>query len=100
LRLPSPRVRPAAPDQALTFAVTPLATGGGPWTWINALALDSEGPPAVLMAQEHEVRIVDGPVLRFPGGPGALPPGQDSIVGLDGNGDFKMGTACVRAGGL
>jgi hypothetical protein len=100
LRLPSPRVRPAVPDQALTFAATPLATGGGPWTWINALALDSEGPPVVLMAHGHEVQIVNGPVLRFPGGPEALPPEQDGIVGLDVNGDFKMDLACAGAGGL
>src|SRR5262245_23964265 len=44
LRLPSPHASPAAPDRTLTFAVEQLATGGGQWTWINALALDSEGP--------------------------------------------------------
>ena len=69
LRLPSPHASPAAPDHALTFAAEQLATGGGPWTWINALALDGEGTPAVLMANGHEVRIMDGAVLRFPGGP-------------------------------
>jgi hypothetical protein len=100
LRLPSPRVSSAAPDQALTFAVTPLATSGGPWTWITALALDSEGAPVVLMAHGHEVRIVDGPVLRFPSGPEVLPPGQDGIVGLDFNGDFKMDLAVAGAGGV
>src|SRR5215467_3981259 len=74
LRLPSPHTRPAAPDHALTFAAAQLATGGGQWTWINAIALDGEGPPAVIMAHGHEVRVIDGPVLRFPGGPKALPP--------------------------
>ena len=39
-------------------------------------------------------------VLRFPGGPEALPPAQDGIVGLDFNGDFKMDLACAGAGGL
>ena len=43
---------------------------------------------------------MDGVVLRFPGGPAALPPGQDGIVGLDFNGDFKMDLAFAGAGGL
>jgi tetratricopeptide (TPR) repeat protein len=100
LRLPSPHTKPAAPDHALTFAVAQLAADGEAWAWINALALDSEGPPAVIRAHGHEVRIMDGMVLRFPGGPAALPPGQDGIVGLDFNGDFKMDLAFAGAGGL
>jgi cytochrome c-type biogenesis protein CcmH/NrfG len=100
LRLSSPRVSPAALDHALTFAVAQLATGGGQWTWINALTMDSEGPSAVIMAHGHEVRLLDGPVLRFPGGTEALPPSQDGIVGLDFNGDFKMDLALAGAGGL
>ena len=43
---------------------------------------------------------MDGAVLRFPGGPAALPPGQDGIVGLDFNDDFKMDLAFAGAGGL
>ena len=66
LRLPSPRAHPAAPDHALTFAAEPLAAGGGPWTWINALALDGEGTPAVIMAHGHEVRIKDGIGTQVP----------------------------------
>ena len=68
LRLPSPQAHPAAPDQALTFAVEQLAADGGQWTWINAVALDSEGTPTVMMAHGHEVRSMAGVVLRFPGG--------------------------------
>jgi hypothetical protein len=100
LRLPSPRASPAAPDHTLTFAVEQLALGGGQWRWINALALDSEGLPVVIMAHGHEVRILDGAVLQFPGGPEALPPLQDGIVGLDFDGDVKMDLACAGAGGL
>ncbi len=100
LRLPSPHANPAPPDHALTFTVEQLAAGGGPWTWINALSLDGEGPPAVIMAHGHEVRIEDGAVLRFPGGPAALPPGQEGIVELDFNDDFKMDLAFAGAGGL
>jgi hypothetical protein len=100
LRLPSPQAHSAPPDHALTFAVVQLATDGGPWTWINALALDGEGTPTVLRVHGHEVRIIDGAVLRFPAGPAALPPGQDGIVGLDFNNDFKMDLAFAGAGGL
>jgi cytochrome c-type biogenesis protein CcmH/NrfG len=100
LRLPSPHARPAAPDTALRFAVEQLAAGGGPWTWMNAIALDSEGTPAVLLAHGHEVRLGAGAGLRFPGGPAALPPGQDAIVGLDFNDDFKMDLAFAGAGGV
>jgi tetratricopeptide (TPR) repeat protein len=100
LRLPSPRASSAAPDHTLSFAVEQFAPGGGQWRWINALALDSEGPPAVIMGHGHEVRILDSAVLRFPGGPEALPPLQDGIAGLDFNGDFKMDLGCAGAGGL
>jgi Flp pilus assembly protein TadD len=65
LRLPSPQARPAAPDTALRFAVEQLAGGGGPWTWINAMALDSEGTPAVLLAHRHEVQLGAGAELSF-----------------------------------
>jgi tetratricopeptide (TPR) repeat protein len=100
LRLPSPQAHAAAPDTALTFAVDSLAAGGGPWTWINAFVLDGSGPPVVLMAHGHEVRIAAGTVLRFPGGPMARPPGPDSIVGLDFNGDFQLDLVFAGAGGL
>ena len=100
LRLPSPPATPAAPDHALTFAVEPLATDGGQWTWINALALDSEGPPTVLLAHGHEGRMLQGVGLRFPGGPALLPPGQDGIVGVDFNDDFKLDLAFAGAGGV
>jgi cytochrome c-type biogenesis protein CcmH/NrfG len=100
LRLPSPQAKPAAPDTALRFTVEQLAASGGPWTWMNAVVLDSEGTPVVLLAHGHEVRIMDGAGLRFPGGPEALPPSQDGIVGLDFNDDFKMDLAFAGAGGV
>jgi VCBS repeat protein/ASPIC/UnbV protein len=100
LRLPSPHASPATPDHALTFAVEQLTAGKEQWTWIKAISLDDESLPAVIMAHGHEVRIREGVLLRFPGGPGALPPGQDGIVGLDFNGDFKMDLAFAGAGGL
>jgi Tfp pilus assembly protein PilF len=100
LRLPSPHAVAAAPDQALAFAVEQLSAVGGPWAWINAVALDGEGTPAVIMANGHEVRMLEGAVLRFPGGPSAQPPSQDGIVGLDFDDDFKMDLAFAGAGGL
>lgn len=100
LRLPPPHANPAAPDDALTFAVEQLSASNGPWTWINVIALDSEGPLTVMIANGHEMRMMAGAVLRFPGGPAALPPWQDGIVGLDFNDDFRMDLAFAGPGGL
>ena len=100
LRLPSPHATPAAPEATLTFAAEQLSAAGEQWTWINAVVLDSEGTPVVMMAHGHEVRSMTGSVLRFPGGAAAVPPGQDGIVGLDFNNDFKLDLAFAGAGGL
>jgi tetratricopeptide (TPR) repeat protein len=100
LRLPSPHANPAASDETLTFTIEPLSAGGGQWTWINTVSLDGEGTPAVMLANGHEVRMMEGTVLRFPGGAAARPPLQDGIVGLDVNDDFKMDLAFAGAGGL
>jgi tetratricopeptide (TPR) repeat protein len=100
LRLAPPHAKSAAPDEALTFAVEQFSAGEGQWMWINALSLDSEGAPVAMLANGHEVRIMEGTVLSFPGGPAALPPLPDGIVGLDFNDDFKMDLACAGAGGL
>jgi Tfp pilus assembly protein PilF len=100
LRLPWPQAKPAAPDDALTFAVEHLSAGQEQWMWINAISLDGEATPAVMMANGHQVRMLEGTALRFPGSPTALPPGPDGIVGLDFNNDFKMDLAFAGAGGL
>jgi tetratricopeptide (TPR) repeat protein len=100
LRLPAPQAHPAAPDTGLAFAVEQLSTGGGPWAWITAVALQGEGTPAVMMANGHEVRTTERVVLRFPGGPAGQPPSLDGIVGMDVNADFQMDLACAGAGGL
>lgn len=100
LRLPSPHASPAAPDDTLTFAVEQLSASGGPWTWANVIALDSQGPPTVIMANGHEMRMMAGTVLRFPGGPAALPPWQDGIVGLDFNDDFRIDLVFAGPSGL
>jgi Tfp pilus assembly protein PilF len=100
LQLPWPHAKPAAPDEALTFVVEQLSAGKEQWMWINAISLDGEHTPAVMMANGHEVRMLEGAGLRFPGGPAALPPRPDGIVGLDFNNDFKMDLAFAGAGGL
>jgi len=100
LRLPAPKAHPAAPDMALTFAVEQLSTGGGPWMWTTAMALEDEGTPVVMIANGHEVQTMDGVVLRFPGSPAGQPPSPDSILGMDFNADFQMDLACAGAGGL
>jgi Tfp pilus assembly protein PilF len=100
LRLPWPHAKLAAPDNALTFAIEPLSAGDEQWMWINAISLDGEKAPTVMMANGHEVRMLGGAVLKFPGGPAPLPPLPDGIVGLDFNNDFKMDLAVAGAGGL
>jgi hypothetical protein len=100
LRLPAPQSYPAPPDAALTFAVEQLSAGAGPWMWVSAVALESEGSPAGMLANGHEVRVKEDVVLRFPGGPGMQPPSPDGIVGMDFNADFKMDLAFAGAGGL
>ena len=44
--------------------------------------------------------MLQGAALRFPGGPAMLPPGQDGIVGVDFNDDFKLDLAFAGAGGV
>jgi len=100
LRLPAPQVHPAAPDTALAFALEQLSASGEPWTWIAAIALEGEGIPAVVMANGHEVRVTEGAMLRFPGGPTGQPPSPDGIAGMDANADFRMDLAFAGAGGL
>jgi tetratricopeptide (TPR) repeat protein len=100
LRLPWSHATSAAPDEALTFTVEPLPAGETPWMWIHAIALDDAATPVVIMANGREVRVLEGDVLSFPGGPAALPPWPDGIVGLDFNDDFKMDLAFAGAGGL
>lgn len=100
LRLPSPHAGPAAPDDALTFAIEPFAVDGGPWAWINAMALDGEESPTVILADGDGVRIGEAAVLRFPGGTEGLPPWQHGIVGVDFNNDFKLDLALAGAAGL
>jgi tetratricopeptide (TPR) repeat protein len=99
LWLPSPRPQPAAPDQALTFAVEQLATDGGPWTWLSAVALDSEGALAVIMANGREVRLDGRMLLGLPSSL-AIAPGPNGAVGLDFNNDFKLDLALAGADGL
>jgi Flp pilus assembly protein TadD len=100
LRLPSPHATPAAPDATLTFAVEQLSAAGEQWTWINAVTLDGEGTPVVMMAHGHELRSTTGTTLSFPGGATAPSPGQDGIVGVDVNNDFKLDLAFASAGGM
>ena len=100
LWLPSPSTQPAAPDAALAFAVEQLSAGGGQWTWINAVALDGEGAPVVMLANGYEVRIIDGMTLRFSDNAAALPSWQNGVAGLDFNADFQMDLALAGPGGL
>jgi tetratricopeptide (TPR) repeat protein len=100
LWLPWPDAKPAVPDNALTFAVEPLSADAGPWTWTDAVSLDGEGTPTVLVANGREVRMLDGTALSFPGDTAALTALPYGIVGLDFNNDFKIDLAFAGPGGL
>jgi tetratricopeptide (TPR) repeat protein len=100
LRLPAPQPHPAPPDMALSFVTEQLSPGGGPWTWITAVTLQSEGTPVVILANGHEVRMTQAVALKFPGGPTGQPPALDGIVGMDVNADFQIDLALAGEGGL
>ena len=100
LWLPSPSSQPAAPDTSLAFAVEQLPIDGGPWTWINAVALNGEDAPVVMLANGSEVRMLDGVTLKFAEHATAPTSWQNGVAGVDFNADFRVDLALVGPGGL
>src|SRR6185437_8214204 len=101
LRLPSPSSTPAPPDTQLTFTPQPAPIPGNQhWAWIGAVSLDGQGPPAIVVANAHEVRLSTGATFPFPGGPHAVDPQPESILPADFNYDFKTDLVLAGAGGL
>ncbi len=106
LLLPSPSSTPAPPDTAISFASQPVpgitGTGGtgAVWNWVGSLSINGQGPPTVLVANGHEVRLSTGAAFPFPGGPKATPPSPEGILPLDFNYDFKTDLALAGAGGI
>ena len=100
VRLPAPLVTPAPPDTAMRFDLSPLAVGGGPWSWIGALQLASDGAPIVAVANGSEVRLANGATLPFPGGAGHSPPSPDGVLQIDFDYDFKTDLVLAGEGGV
>jgi tetratricopeptide (TPR) repeat protein len=100
INLESPTFASAPADTAISFLSESLPNApAGKWSWIGAISLNGEGAPAVVLANEKEVRIGNAS-YPFPSGPSAVPPGADGVVGLDFNYDFKTDLVLVGAGGV
>ena len=100
LKMESPTFAPAPADTAISFTSESVPNApAGKWSWIGAISLTGEGAPAVVLANEKEVRIGNSS-YSFPGGPSAVPPGPEGVVGLDFNYDFKTDLVLAGAGGV
>lgn len=93
--------RPAAPDTAISFINQSVdKLDGTGWKWIGAISIDGTGPPAIAVANGHEVRLSTGARLPFPGGSPGLPPPPEGVLPLDFNYDFKMDLLLAGSDGL
>jgi Tfp pilus assembly protein PilF len=100
LKLESPTFASAPADMAISFSSEPVPDAPtGKWSWIGAISLTGEGGPAIVLANEKEVRIGNAS-YPFPGGPSAVPPGPEGVAGLDFNYDFKTDLVLAGAGGV
>ncbi len=100
LKMESPTFSPAPADTAISFSSEPVPNApAGKWSWIGAISLNGEGSPAVVLANEKEVRI-GNEGHPFPAGSKAIPPGAEGVVGLDFNYDFKTDLILAGAGGV
>ncbi|MGH9881998.1 MAG: tetratricopeptide repeat protein, partial [Pyrinomonadaceae bacterium] len=101
LKLESPVFAPAPADAALRFTSQPLTNfNGGKWDWAGAVSLGSEGPPSVVVANGHEVRLAAGATFPFPGGSSATAPLPEGILPIDFNYDFKTDLVLTGNGGV
>ena len=100
LKMEPPSFAPAPADTAISFSSEPVPNvAAGKWSWIGAISLNGEGAPAVVLANEKEVRIGNAS-YPYPGGATAVPPGPEGVVGLDFNYDFKTDLVLAGAGGV
>ncbi len=100
LKMEAPTFASAPADTAITFSPEPVPNApAGKWSWIGSISLNGEGAPAIVLANEKEVRIGNAG-YPFPGGPSAVPPGPEGVVGLDFNYDFKTDLVLDGAGGV
>jgi len=100
VNMESPTFASAPADTAISFSSEPVPNAPpGKWSWIGAISLNGEGAPAIVLANEKEVRIGDAS-YPFPAGSAAVPPGPEGVVGLDFNYDFKTDLVLAGAGGI
>ena len=99
LKIETPTFAPAPADTAISFSSESVPNApAGKWSWIGAISLNGEGAPAVVLANEKEVRIGDAS-YPFPGGSSAELH-QQGISALDFNYDFKSDLVLAGAGGV
>ncbi len=99
LKMESPTFAPAPADTAMSFSSESVPNApAGKWSWIGAISLNGEGKPAVVLANEKEVRIGNAS-YPFPSGSSAGPP-QQGISALDFNYDFKSDLVLAGSGGV
>ncbi len=99
LRLPVPSSEPAPPDTKLAFTAQDLpGVSAGGVLWINAIALDDQGAPAVVWADASGVHVTGGPTLPLPRGTTSL--SAHAIAGADLNYDFKTDLIVATADGV
>lgn len=100
LKMESPTFAPAPADMAISFSPEPVPNApAGKWSWIGAISLTGEGAPAIVLANDKEVRIGTAS-YPFPNGPVSTPPGAEGVAGLDFNYDFKTDLVLAGAGGV
>jgi tetratricopeptide (TPR) repeat protein len=100
LVLENPQPRPAPADEGLRFEASPLAgDSAGGTSALLAMARDGDARPAVLFADGREVRLPDGPVGPFPGGPRGVA-GADGLVAADLDYDYRTDLVLAGAGGV
>ncbi len=105
VRLPPPRHTPAEPDTGLTFAVRPLDdTLTGRWDALAPIWLNKGEPPAIVVANDKEVRVV-GPLRSRENAKKAHPLPSiaittNGLLPLDWNNDFRTDLLLAGHGGL
>jgi tetratricopeptide (TPR) repeat protein len=100
LKMESPSFAPAPADIAISFSSQPVPNApAGNWRWIGAISLTGEGAPSIVLANEKEVHVGNAS-YPFPGGPAAVAPGPEGVVGVDFNYDFRTDLVLAGAGGV
>ncbi len=97
LKLASPKLEAAPPDEGLAFNAEPIDAGEGKWAMVGAITLDSDGPPVAFTVDQRNVRI-GGQSLTFPTGGEMI--NSNAVAGIDYDYDFKTDLAAAGRGGF